>query len=154
MNCTIMELDEDDEGNEDEVNEDEDDEGNEDEGNEDEGNGDEGNEDEGNEDEGNEDEGDRDEGNEDEGDEDEGDEDASDGSNIEIVDDGKIKPLASATQKVLPKPKVPAASHVAQKKPKLQAIDEEGSSSSEEGESTCRTRPWPLWILKHIVRNL
>jgi cobalamin biosynthesis protein CobT len=144
MNHTIMELDEDDEGNEDEGNEDEDDEGDEDEGDEDEGDGDEGNEDEG----------DGDEGDEDEGDEDEGDEDASDGSDIEIVDDGKIKPLASATQKVLPKPKVPAASRVAQKKPKLQAVDEEGSSSSEEGESTCRTRPWPLWMLKHIVRNL
>jgi hypothetical protein len=78
---------------------------------------------------------------EDQGDEDEDerdDDDESDGSDIEIIDDGEIKPLASAKQKG----KAPAvASRVAQKKPNLQAIDEEGSSSDEDGESTCRTRP-------------
>lgn len=52
-----------------------------------------------------------------------------DGSDIEVVDQGKIKPMASATQKG----KGPAASHHVQRKPKP-PIDED-PSSDETGES-------------------
>jgi hypothetical protein len=55
-----------------------------------------------------------------------------DGSDIELIDHGKIKPVASATQKG----KGPAASHHVKRKPKPPSIDEDSDSGSDEsGES-------------------